>query len=289
MIISIVNHANGQVTDEELQTVIRAINRQINEDFAPYWSMSATLRLEGRSTTQPGKIQMPDLRGDAVIYLWNQADIPGALGYHFQNAQGIPYGFVFTDIAEQIGEPWSVTLSHEALELLADPETNLLVMGPHPSEERDVFHWFEMCDAVQAETYDIDGVAVSNFLLPLYFTGTRDTDEVGARNDFLGRSHGGMTLTSFGINPGGYIGFFDPELGDHDTYSIRGDSLALKRLEMKGQAGAARRAVRYSKFANRAKLRQLAVQERKAVGESRKPPMVSIKEYLGAVSGPNGR
>jgi hypothetical protein len=289
MIISIVNHSNGQVTDEELQTVIRAINRQIHDDFAPYWSMSATLRLEGRSTTHPEKLQVPDMRGDAVIYLWNQADIPGALGYHFQNAQGIPYGFVFTEIAQQIGEPWSVTLSHEALELLADPETNLLVMGPHPVEEREVFHWFEMCDAVQAETYSIDGVAVSNFLLPLYFTGTRDADEVGARNDFLGRSSGGRTLTSFGINPGGYIGFFDPQLGGHDTYSIRGDSIALMRLEMKSQAGPARRAMRYSKFASRDKIRQAALKEGKAMGEHRRPIMASMKEQIGALSASNDR
>jgi len=42
MIISIVNHSNGQATDEEVQTVIRAINRQIHDDFAPYWSMEVT-------------------------------------------------------------------------------------------------------------------------------------------------------------------------------------------------------------------------------------------------------
>ena len=185
MLISVVNHSNGQVTDEELQTVIRAINRQIREDFFPHWSIDGRLRLEGRSADQPDTVTPADLRGDAVIYLWDQADVPGALGYHFQNNQGLPYGFVFTDIAQMIGEPWSATLSHEALELLGDPETNLLVMGPHPAEDRDVFHWFEMCDAVQAETYQIDQVVVSNFVLPLYFTGTREIDEVGARNDFL--------------------------------------------------------------------------------------------------------
>lgn len=258
MIISIVNHSNGGVTDEELQVAIRAINRQISEDFAPYWSMSATLRLEGRSVETPDVVQMADLRGDAVIYLWDQADVEEALGYHFQNSQGIPFGFVFTEIARQIGEPWSVTLSHEALELLADPETNLLVMGPHPTEDRDVFHWYEMCDAVQAETYTIDGVAVSNFLLPLYFTGTRDTDEIGARNDFLGRSHGGNTLKSFGINPGGYIGFFDPQLGDHATYSIQGDRVAAMRLNLKSRAKEARRAVRYRSAEAREKIRHLA-------------------------------
>jgi len=251
MIISIVNHSNGQVTDEELQFVVRAINRQIHEDFEPYWSLSATLRLEGRSVDQPDAEQVADLRGDAVIYLWDHADVPGALGYHYQNNRGIPYGFVFTDIAQQIGEPWSVTLSHEALELVGDCETNILVMGPHPTEDRMVFHWYEMCDAVQAETYEIDGIAVSNFLLPLYFTGTRDVDEVGARNDFLGRSYGAQTLQSFGINPGGYIGFFDPELGDHDTYSIKGDAIAEMRLAIKSQASFARRSIRYRTFEKR--------------------------------------
>src|SRR5436190_15611976 len=29
---------------------------------------------------------------------------------------------------------------------------------------------YEMCDAVQDESYEVDGVEVSNFLLPLYFT-----------------------------------------------------------------------------------------------------------------------
>lgn len=258
MIISVVNHSNERVSDEELQTVIRAINRQINEDFAPYWSLPATLRLEGRSSEQPDKVEVPDMRGDAVIYLWDEVDVDGALGYHFQNFRGIPYGFVFTELARSIEEPWSVTLSHEALELLGDPQTNLLVMGPHPTEDRDVFHWYEMCDAVQDETYEIDGVTVSNFLLPLYFTGTREADELGARNDFLGRIYQGGTLRSFGINPGGYVGFFDPELGRHDTYSIQGDSVALKRLEEKSRAREARRSVRYRDSAIRDSLRSAA-------------------------------
>jgi hypothetical protein len=38
MIISVINHTNGKITDETLQHAIRAINRQIEEDFAPYWS-----------------------------------------------------------------------------------------------------------------------------------------------------------------------------------------------------------------------------------------------------------
>jgi hypothetical protein len=261
MIISIINHTDGQVTDEELQKVIRAINRQIAEDFVPYWSLPATLRLEGRTTEEPDKIQVPDMRGDAVIYLWDKIDVPDALGYHLSNNRGIPFGFVYVELAQNVDEPWTVTLSHEALELLGDPQTNLLVLGPHPTDDRDVFHWYEMCDAVQDEAYMIDEVAVSNFLLPLYFTGTRDTDEIGARNDFLGRTYSGQTLKSFQVNPGGYIGYFDPELGRHETFTMRDDAIALKRLEIKSRARETRRSVRYRDPNVRARLRRAASPE----------------------------
>jgi hypothetical protein len=268
MTISIINHTDGQISDEDLQQAIRAINRQIREDFEPYWGICAKMRLEGTSTDRPETVQVADMRGDAIIYLWNETDVENALGYHFQNNRGIPFGFVFTTLAQEVGESWTVTLSHEALELIGDPETNMLVMGPHPSENRDVFHWFEMCDAVQAQSYQIDGIAVSNFLLPLYFTGTRDVDEVGARNDFLGSVFDGKTLNSFGINPGGYIGFFDPQLGDHDTFSIKGDRIAAARLKIKSKAKEARRSVRYRDFDQREKLQ---AKEMKAAGIKMKP------------------
>jgi len=246
MIISVINHTNGKLADEQVHEAIRAINRQIREDFEPYWSLGAELRLEGRSTTKPEKQTLADMRGDAVLYLWDKADVDGALGYHDANHRGIPFGFVFTEMSKALGESWTVTLSHEALELVGDPEVNLLVQGPHPSKPgRYVFHWYEMCDAVQAETYEIDGVDVSNFVLPLYFTGG---EERGGRNDFLGRASQGATLRSFGVNPGGYIGFFNPESGRHETFSRKGDKLAARRLAVKMKAKGARRSVRYARF-----------------------------------------
>ncbi|HYC48234.1 MAG TPA: hypothetical protein VED01_22400, partial [Burkholderiales bacterium] len=148
--------------------------------------------------------------------------VSGAAGYHDANHRGIPYGVVYVDLASALDEPWTVTFSHEALELLGDPQANLLVQGPRPRSvegprRRDtVYHWFEMCDAVQEERYTIDGVEVANFVLPLYFT--RDEQE-GGRNDFLGTRHNGKTLTSFGINPGGYVGFFDPRIPPHGRHT----------------------------------------------------------------------
>jgi len=84
------------------------------------------LRLEGRSEKKPSEHTLADMRGDAVIYMWDHIDVDDALGYHDRNDRGIPFGFVFLDLASDLEEPWTVTLSHEALELIGDPETNFV-------------------------------------------------------------------------------------------------------------------------------------------------------------------
>src|SRR6476620_8905003 len=104
MIISLINHTSDKIKDEEVQETVRAINRQITEDFEPYWSLGATLRLEGKVGRQPHSQKPLDMRGDAVIYLWDGSDVPNALGYHDRNFNGISYGFVFTDLVKELGE-----------------------------------------------------------------------------------------------------------------------------------------------------------------------------------------
>ena len=243
MIISIVNQTHGTITDETVQTAIRAINRQIESDFAPYWNMTAGLRLEGRPSGKPTTQDIADMRGDGVIYLWDKTDVPGALGYHEDNNAGIPYGFVFTALSKQLKESWTATLSHEVLEMIGDPEVNLMVQGPHPAHPKQtVFHWREMCDAVQTDHYRIDGVDVANFVLPSYFT---SGEEMGRRNDFLGRAHAGKTLRSFGVIPGGYVGFFNPATGKSESLVHRGDAAAARRMKLKQAAGKTRRSVRH--------------------------------------------
>ena len=237
MIISVVNFTNEILADADVHKAIRAINRQIEGDFAPYWSFGATLRLEGRVGRRPRSNTAPELRGDAILYLWDRIDVEEADGYHENNNRGIPYGVVYVDLARKLGEDWTVTFSHEALELLGDPQANMLAQGPHPIPDpgrrkgHTVYHWFEMCDAVQSETYTLDGVQVANFVLPLYFT---LDEQVGARNDFLGSRYNGHSLTSFGINPGGYIGFFDPMKGRHGSDDqVWYEDLGASRLKIK--------------------------------------------------------
>lgn len=254
MRISVINHTNGNISDKEIIDVIRAINRQIQEDFEPYWSMGATLRLEGSSQEKPNIVHLMDMRGDAIIYVWDrpredskslQEEAEEAVGYHEKNFRGVPYSFVFIDVAERLKQDWSIALSHEVLEMIADPELNLLVQGPDPRDpEKYVFHYYEVCDAVSAESYEIDGIKVSNFVLPLYFT---SADEYDGRNDFLGSVHNGKTLKSFGVNPGGYISFVDPSAKRTSFFFNEDDSAAENRKALKIQLKGASRLLRYQR------------------------------------------
>src|ERR1043165_9172388 len=72
MIISVVNQTNGEISDADLLAAIRAVNRQIAEDFVPYWSMPATLRLEGTRLDQPDANAVAVVRGDAVLYVTSE-------------------------------------------------------------------------------------------------------------------------------------------------------------------------------------------------------------------------
>jgi hypothetical protein len=83
---------------------------------------------------------------------------------------------------------------------------------------------------------------VSNFVLPLYFT---QFAEAGGRNDFLGRLTKGKALQSFSINPGGYVGFYNPKTRDHETFSLKGDRRARERQKIKSRGQLTRRSVRY--------------------------------------------
>jgi hypothetical protein len=169
-----------------------------------------------------------------------------AVGYHNQNFMGIPYGFVFIDVTKELEQDWSIALSHEALEMIADPELSLLVQGPHPEEptnlNRYVFHYYEVRDAVTVESYEIDEIKVSNFVLPLYFTGGEEYD---GRNDFLGNVHNGKTLKSFGVNPGGYISYIDPQARGTRFYYLEYDDAAKNRIEIKAKMKGASRLDRY--------------------------------------------
>jgi len=231
MIISIINQTRGEISDADLLAAVRAINQQIEYDFTPYWSMSAMLRVEGTLLQQPrANTAAAVMRGDAVIYVSSQTADSDPEGFHDRNYRGIPYGVVYSDVSEKIGDPWQVTLSHEVIELIADPQANNYVQGPKPGDARKkVFFWFELCDAVSSQTYEIAGVPLQNFLLPAYF----EPPVPGARTNFLGTK-----LRPFGIAPKSYVGYYNPETRQQETKDS--DAEGKRRRTMKSRLAVSR-------------------------------------------------
>ncbi|MFN0099647.1 MAG: hypothetical protein ACKVS7_13300 [Gemmatimonadaceae bacterium] len=236
MIISIVNQSTVK-SDDEVQQAIRVVNRQIAEDVAPYWGLTATLRLDG--TGRGGAIR--DVRGDALLRLRDEVQSDHDVG-----TAGVPEGVVFTQLEQLVKKSvpwltWTVALSHEAIELLLDPWVNTLVRGPHPESKRSVFYYREVCDPVQSEIYTLDGLPVSNFVLPAYYgPGTKKNSDT----NFLG-----TPMRPFGFLKQGNVGFWDPQKGARGGYvmwpAFGSDDVHHAVVKYKKRMNAAR-IVRYS-------------------------------------------
>ena len=200
--ISTINFS--QLDDRVVQHAIRSVNRQITEDFTAVWGSDWELVLHASAAdpSDPDSLPNEPVRGAGVLYLVNESTLPGALGYHFINGAEVPFGFVF--VLDPISNEWTITLSHEALEMIIDPTANVLVPGPDPRNPTNgniVLHAYEVCDAVERTSYDVDGVAVSNFITPNWFF---EGDGPVTRNDFLG-----VGVNSFLATPGSHLAFFD--------------------------------------------------------------------------------
>jgi hypothetical protein len=137
----------------ELAPAAAAISKQTQRDVAPLWNVSATL------TPFPSAAAVPV--GYYRVTIEDNIDEPGAAGFHTdENNQ--PYALIQYDIG------WSVTLSHETLELLVDPFGNRLYPGVIAGARVQILE--EICDPPENFSYTIDGVSVSDFVLPEYFS-----------------------------------------------------------------------------------------------------------------------
>jgi hypothetical protein len=177
--IAVVNESD--LADDEVAKTIPAFQKQVNDHFQKYWGRGCHLKFE------PDKV-VPT--GAWLIVVVNDADQAGALGYHDITAEDLPLGKVFVKTSEQDGVSWTSVFSHELLEILGDPQINLLAdMG---SNEEYIY---EACDPVEGDSYMIGDVEVSNFVTPKWF---EDNGNIGPW-DYLQKTTKPLQLT-----PGGY-------------------------------------------------------------------------------------
>ena len=181
--IVIVN-VDTDVPAADIVEAAAALQRQVLEHFFPAWGVSATVRAAVSSG-----IPKPE---DWVLELRRVPTIDGALGVHQVTNTGQPLMLDFPTLDAQDGVAWTVTASHEILETLADP---WLRRGAQ--DDQGTWWAIEVCDAVENDTYDIDGVAVSNFCLPAW--AEPPVSRANARYDYLG-----LCTAPWEIRAGGY-------------------------------------------------------------------------------------
>jgi hypothetical protein len=126
----------------------------IDEHIVPVWGTPAKL------------VETTDfVKGAWAMVFLDTADAPGALAYHDLTPDGLPESKVFVKTTLDDHELVSVSASHELVEMLVDPATNLMTTGPDPK----TMYAYESADPVEALSFDIQGMQMSDFIYPSYF------------------------------------------------------------------------------------------------------------------------
>jgi hypothetical protein len=212
--IAIINRSSV-VSDAALIPVVAALQRQVSEHFAPVWGIDAILTFYGRDLEPP--------QDSWWLLICDDSDQAGALGYHDLTPSRLPLGKVFAQTDQLYGSQWSVTASHELLEMLGDPYINLAaIQSPGNNGAFMSLYAYEVCDACEADQYGyiIDGVLVSDFVYPTWFES--EWGQFGTQFDYRN-----LIQLPFQLLPGGYISVYDVGSGAGWT-QLSGPQLAAK-------------------------------------------------------------
>jgi hypothetical protein len=182
------------IRPSELAEVAGALNEQLQADVAPAWKVAATVGAYPKAPTGTWRLE-----------LHQTIEVEGAAGFH-SDERGQPYA----KVALSDGN-WSVTASHELIEMVVDPtgarlHTAAALSGWQGDTPR-VRYLVEAADPCEEIHYEVGGVPVSDFILPSFYRSS-------PRGSLAGYSHTGAITKPLQILDGGYISFEDPLSGD---------------------------------------------------------------------------
>ena len=216
MQIAIFNQSS-LISDADAATMTQAIATQVRQDAAPIWDRTpAMVQFYADATAIPATAHVITIT-DTI-----KDEPAGVLGFHTEDPGGRLWGTVAAQPELSNGGQvstgdWSVSsvLSHEVLEMFVDPNCNLW-----SNDGQGSIYTFEVCDPVEAPTYAVDGVSVSNFVTPAWF----DPLAKGVQFDKLG-----LLNAPFAILRGGYVAYAK---AGHEQQKY-GDDFPRWRREMK--------------------------------------------------------
>ena len=183
-----------EISASELTSVAAALQKQVTRDFSPIWGVPSTVDAFTRLEDVP--------IGYWPIIVSKNIHDPGAAGVHLDK-HGQPFALV------QYSQSWSLTVSHECLDMLVDPCGNRVIAGQSPkSDQGRVEFLVEACDPCEGSgyAYTSNGVLVSDFITPHFFD---PVVSAGIRYSFTGAIQSPREVLS-----GGYLSWHDP-ITDH--------------------------------------------------------------------------
>lgn len=186
----VITNASTVLNNDAVSAVVGALQGQANQDLAKAWGLEAIWLTFAPTGVKPG--------GMAIVVL-DTSDQAEALGYHDLTGAGAPLAKVFAKSCADNGEDWRTCASHELCEMLVDPNIDRTVATMFNGKTVTTIE--EVCDPVEGDTYTVDGVLVSNFVLPAFYDAAPQS---GVKYDFLGRLTAPMTMDA-----GGYMSFED--------------------------------------------------------------------------------
>src|ERR1700744_2778438 len=174
-----------------LTQAVAAIQKQVDRDVYPLWQVRTSISV----FTDPKNVPV----GYWPVTLVAEAT-GNDLGFH-QDLHGQP-----SSVVEVRGD-WTVTLSHECIEMLIDPYGNRMVPGDSPvAAQGRVNFLVEVCDPCQGSGYTVNGAKVSDFYTPHYFDPVRVQ---GVRYSYTGSLQAPREVLE-----GGYLSWMLPATGD---------------------------------------------------------------------------
>jgi hypothetical protein len=187
--IALVSEA-ATVPFSDLTRVSAALQKQVTRDLSQHWDVQGTVdAFASLQDVPPGYwpvVVRDDIGQDAA-------------GVHCDDT-GQPMALVTADI------DWSVTASHEALEMLVDPFGNTTIAGTSPSADQGRVEFLvEVADPVADKWYQVNGVKVSDFYTQHFFD---PLPSAGVQYSFMGNLTGPRQILR-----GGYITWFEPVAG----------------------------------------------------------------------------
>jgi hypothetical protein len=220
MTIIALKNQSTVVTNSQLQAVAAALQIQLTRDWYPVWRTTATIITLTSTQAIPA--------GAWPIYILDTSDVQGALGYH-DEALGVPYGRIFVKTCQQYGYSWTVTLSHELLEMLANPNVNLTVFKQSNNTVGTIY-FYEVGDPCQDDSfgYLINGILVSDFVYPAWYDTTATTP--GTQYDQCRK-----ITAPFQVGHLGYVSVFNVNKGSGWNTITKGDIVVPPGADKSGR------------------------------------------------------